>query len=245
MRTLLWSLIIVVAVLAVSSSVYTCGYQQDRLEYVLTDEMIVTNSNLKASEHATDNGDEHVMQTHIKPGRLTGLFNDSNAMQLEAARANGVDPITDVRSAFKLKRPIVRLYTCDVYYIDSTMKYAHPYLVPKAANLLHEIGKAFQDTIKARGGKGYRIRVNSLLRTEHTVAKLRKRNAAATEQSCHLYGTTFDISWTKFDCLDDSYRISLESLKNILAEIVYNFREANRCYAIYERKQGCFHITVR
>ena len=134
MRTLLWSLIIVVAVLAVSSSVYTCGYQQDRLEYVLTDEMIVTNSNLKASEHATDNGDEHVMQTHIKPGRLTGLFNDSNAMQLEAARANGIDPITDVRSAFKLKRPIVRLYTCDVYYIDSTMKYAHPYLVPKAAN---------------------------------------------------------------------------------------------------------------
>ena len=133
MRTLLWSLIIVVAVLAVSSSVYTCGYQQDRLEYVLTDEMIVTNSNLKASEHATDNGDEHVMETHIKPGRLTGLFNDSNAMQLEAARANGIDPITDVRSAFKLKRPIVRLYTCDVYYIDSTMKYAHPYLVPKAA----------------------------------------------------------------------------------------------------------------
>lgn len=47
MRTLLWSLIIVVAVLAVSSSVYTCGYQQDRLEYVLTDEMIVTNSNLR------------------------------------------------------------------------------------------------------------------------------------------------------------------------------------------------------
>ena len=43
MRTLLWSLIIVVAVLAVSSSVYTCAYQQDRLEYVLTDEMIVTN----------------------------------------------------------------------------------------------------------------------------------------------------------------------------------------------------------
>ena len=181
MRTLLWSLIIVVAVLAVSSSVYTCGYQQDRLEYVLTDEMIVTNSNLKASEHATDNGDEHVMQTHIKPGRLTGLFKDSNAMQMEAARANGIEPITDVRSSFKLKRPIVLLYTCDVYYIDSTMKYAHPYLVPKAANLLHEIGKAFQDTIKARGGKGYRIRVNSLLRTEHTVAKLRKRNAAATD----------------------------------------------------------------
>lgn len=244
MRTFFWALAIVVAVIAVSSMVYTCGYSRDDMEYVLTDEMVVPSSGVEAMEQATDDGSEHVMQTLIKPGRLTELFNDSNALQLVAARANGIDPIIDIKSAYRLKRPIVRVSTCDVYYVDS-MKYAHPYLVPKAANLLHDIAKAFQDTIKARGGKGYRVRVNSLLRTEHSVSKLRKRNSAATEQSCHLYGTTFDISWTKFDCLDDSYRISLESLKNILAEIVYNFKEDKRCYAIYERKQGCFHITVR
>ncbi len=244
MRTLLWALLIVVAVILVSSTVYTCGYQQEQPEYVLTDEVVVSGNNQKALEQATDNGSEHVMTTHIKPGRLTALFNDSNALQLNAAQANGINPITDIKSAFHLKRPILHITTCDVYYVDS-MRYAMPYLVPKAAQLLHDIGKAFQDTIKARGGKAYRIRVNSLLRTEHTVSKLRKRNAAATEQSCHLYGTTFDISWTKFDCMDESYKISLESLKNILAEIIYNYREAGKCYAIYERKQGCFHITVR
>lgn len=244
MRTFFWALAIVMAVIAVSSMVYTCGYSRDDMEYVLTDEMVVPSSDVEALEQATDDGSEHVMQTHIKPGRLTELFNDSNALQLVAARANGIDPIIDIKSAYRLKRPIVRVSTCNVYYVDS-MKYAHPYLVPKAANLLYDIAKAFQDTIKARGGKGYRVRVNSLLRTEHSVSKLRKRNSAATEQSCHLYGTTFDISWTKFDCLDDSYRISLESLKNILAEIIYNFKEDKRCYAIYERKQGCFHITVR
>lgn len=244
MRTFFWALAIVASVIAVSSMVYTCGYSRDDMEYVLTDEMVLSGSGADAVEQATDNGSEHVMQTHIKPGRLTELFNDSNALQLQAARANGIDPIIDIKSAYRLKRSIVRVSTCDVYYVDS-MRYAHPYLVPKAAKLLHDIAKAFQDTIKVRGGKGYRVRVNSLLRTEHSVSKLRKRNSAATEQSCHLYGTTFDISWTKFDCLDDSYRISLESLKNILAEIVYNFKDAKRCYAIYERKQGCFHITVR
>ena len=59
------------------------------------------------------------------------------------------------------------------------------------------------------------------------------------------YGTTFDISWVKFDCLDPSMVISLEDLKNILAEVVQDFRKRGRCYAIFERKSGCLHITVR
>ena len=120
-----------------------------------------------------------------------------------------------------------------------------PYLVPKAAQLLKEIGYAFQDSIHKRGGKDYRIKVTSVTRTVYSVGKLMKRNRAATENSCHRYGTTFDISWVKFDCLDPSMVISLEDLKNILAEVVQDFRKQGRCYAIFERKSGCLHITVR
>ena len=120
-----------------------------------------------------------------------------------------------------------------------------PYLVPKAAKLLGDIGKAFRDTVKARGGKEYRIKVTSLMRSSYSVSRLKRRNRAATENSCHLYGTTFDISWTNFDCRDSSYVVSLEDLKNILAEVVYDKREQGRCYAIFERKRGCFHITAR
>ena len=39
--------------------------------------------------------------------------------------------------------------------------------------------------------------------------------------------------------------VSLEDLKNILAEVVQDFRQRGRCYAIFERKSGCLHITVR
>jgi len=120
-----------------------------------------------------------------------------------------------------------------------------PYLVPRATQLLKDIGRAFQDTVRARGGGEYRIKVTSLLRTEYSVSHLRRRNRNASEQSCHRYGTTFDVSWTKFDCLDTTRIASLEDLKNILAEIVEHNRQKGRCYAIYERRQGCFHITVR
>ena len=186
----------------------------------------------------------HHMPTYIVPGRLRDIFLDTNDLQLPAAIRNGIDPITDLHSAWHTKRPLQRIYSCDEYMLD-TLTMSLPYLVPRAAQLLKDIGRDFQDTIRTRGGKDYRIRVTSLLRTDHSVARLKRRNRSATEQSCHRYGTTFDISWVKFDCLDSTHVISLEDLKNILAEIVYNQRQRGRCYAIYERRQGCFHITVK
>ena len=185
----------------------------------------------------------HSMVTHIVPGRLMDIFCDTNDLQLQAAQKHGIRPIEGV-NAYALSRPLVKLNTCDAYAVD-TMWYSLPYLVPRAQHLLHDIGKAFADTVKARGGKEYRIFVTSALRTEYSVRRLKRRNRAATEQSCHRFGTTFDVSWTRFDCRDSSYVISLEDLKNILAEIVYDKRQQGRCYAMFERKQGCFHITVR
>ena len=189
-------------------------------------------------------GTVHRMVTRVPPGRLKELFNDTNDLQLPAARRRGIRPITGIGSAYDVGRPLVRMATCDAYAVD-TMWFSLPYLVPRAARLLHDIGQAFRDTIKARGGPEYRIRLTSALRTDYSVARLKRRNRAATEQSCHRYGTTFDVSWTKFDCRDSSHVVSEEDLKNILAEIIWDKRQQGRCFAIFERRQGCFHITVR
>jgi hypothetical protein len=186
----------------------------------------------------------HHLPTYIEQRPLKEIFNDSNALQLEAAEQNGFKPVTSLRDAYAIDRPLIRIYSCDAYLLDD-LTASVPYLVPKAAQLLKEIGYAFQDTIRKRGGKEYRIKVTSVTRTDFSVSKLMKRNRAATENSCHRYGTTFDISWVKFDCLDPARPISLEDLKNVLAEIIYSFRQQGRCFAIFERKQGCFHITVR
>ena len=186
----------------------------------------------------------HRLPTYIEQRPLKVIFNDTNDLQLVAARQNGIRPVTTLSDAYHIDKPLIRIYSCDAYMLDD-LKASVPYLVPKAAQLLKEIGYAFQDTVRKRGGKEYRIKVTSVMRTNYSVAKLRRRNRAATENSCHLYGTTFDISWVKFDCMDPSMVVSLEDLKNILAEVVQDFRRQGRCYAIFERKSGCLHITVR
>ena len=186
----------------------------------------------------------HRLPSYIEQRPLKEIFNDSNALQLQAAEKNGFTPVNSLRDAYRIDRPLIRIYSCDAYMLDE-LTMSVPYLVPKAAQLLKEIGYAFQDSIRKRGGKAYRIKVTSVTRTDYSVSKLRRHNRSATERSCHRYGTTVDISWVKFDCLDPSMVISLEDLKNILAEVVLDFKRQGRCYAIFERKSGCLHITVR
>ena len=119
-----------------------------------------------------------------------------------------------------------------------------PYLVTQAARLLHDIGRSFSDTIEARGGSKYKIRVTSVTRTDHSVAKLRRNNVNATVESAHRYGTTFDISYIKFIPCDSSRVIATQDLRGILAEILKNMRDKGRCLVKYEKKQGCFHVTA-
>lgn len=187
-----------------------------------------------------------VHRTNVNPigGSLREVFCDSNAVHLAAAHQIGFSPITNLKSAYAIARAIQRIYTCKAYHVDD-LTHSMPYLVPKAAKLLYDIGTEFSDTVFARSGASYRIKVTSLTRTDMTVARLRRHNRNATVESAHRYGTTFDISYARFMCLDESNIISLEDLKNILAEILNKKRNDNLCYVKFERKQGCFHITAR
>ena len=186
----------------------------------------------------------HSIPVHIVPGRLRSIFNDTNGMHISAAESIGIKPIKSLRDAYNLQRPVVRIATNDHYTVDS-LTHSMPFLVPEAAQLLDDIGRRFADTIRARGGHEYRIKVTSVLRTDRSVAKLRRRNRNASEQSAHCYATTFDISYAKFICLDSTFIVSLADLKNILGEILYDERDKGRCYVKFETKQGCFHITAR
>ena len=232
------------------TSVTSCGHgnkeQQDTTawDYKAPPPMPVNRSILGDSIELANDADVHRLPTYIEQRPLKEIFNDTNALHLEAAVKNGFKPVSSLSDAYRIDKPLIRIFSCDAYMVDD-LNASVPYLVPKAAQLLKEIGYAFQDSVRKRGGKTYRIKVTSVTRTDYSVAKLMRRNRAATENSCHRYGTTVDISWVKFDCLDPSMVVSLEDLKNILAEVVQDFRRQGRCYAIFERKSGCLHITVR
>lgn len=176
-------------------------------------------------------------------GYLASVFNDINEVHLEVAKKSGLKPIENLKDAYAINVPIEKVENCDEFYLED-LTHSYPYLVPKAHELLKDIGRMFTETVKSRCGQTYIIRVTSILRTEHSVSRLRRRNVNATENSAHQYGTTFDISYVKFNQTNPNYILSQECLKNVLGEVLYDLRKQGRCYVKYERKQGCFHITA-
>jgi len=178
-------------------------------------------------------------------GPLRKAFNDSNYVHLNAARELGIEPIASDADIMRMRRPVVKIRSCAEYYVEP-LTHSYPYLVPEAAELLADIGRNFNDSLAARGGGDYRIKVTSVLRTPVTVKRLRRVNRNAVEESTHSYGTTFDISYSKFICDSDrAPHRTFEDLKNLLAEILHDLRAEGRCYVKYEARQSCFHITTR
>ena len=174
-------------------------------------------------------------------------FNDSNHVQLVAAQQWGVSPVKDREDAEQRKQELVYI-ACSPYYDVAHLDASIPYLVPHAAILLQDIGIAFTDSLLARNMQSYRIVVSSVLRSEADVVRLRRTNKNATEQSCHLYGTTFDINYTVFHPVGSSREVDRDMeirLKKILGQVLNDLRSQDRCYVKYERVQPCFHITVR
>lgn len=183
------------------------------------------------------------MKINSVGGNLGRVFNDSNYRHLEAAGEIGISPIGSLESAWHAGRPLVRLETCREYFLDN-LTHSLPYLVPEAEALLRDIGAAFIDSLNARGGGSYRVKVTSVLRTEESVSRLRRVNRNATTTSAHIFGTTFDISYSKFICDSVTVPRTQEDMKNLLGEVMKDMRDRGRCFVKYERKQGCFHVTA-
>ena len=178
-------------------------------------------------------------------GSYATIFNDSNYIHWRAADSLGINILSDPRSHWQLRRPLVKLTSCKDFYVDS-LTHSVPYLVPEAAALVHEIGQRFNDSLRSRGGGNYRIRLTSVLRTPSGVSRLRRRNVNAVDSSVHQLATTFDISYARFAAFEPvTVARTTDDLKGLLSEILYDMRNEGKCYVKYERKQPCFHITVR
>lgn len=176
-------------------------------------------------------------------------FPDSNDLQLSAAERWGVSPVKNRANAEARKRELVYIGSNPYYRVDP-LHQSIPYLVPHAALLLQDIGQAFFDSLQMKGVPLHRFIVTSVLRTEEDVARLRRFNKNATERSCHLFGTTFDITYNRYETVEDPdgphrREVNNDTLKWILSEVLRDQRDQNRCYIKYEKKQPCFHITVR
>lgn len=189
--------------------------------------------------------DDDIVRLHVDcpPGRLHDVFCDSNILHYEAGERLGVEPIDRDSLVWPVRRPLVRIASNRHYCVDE-LRYSYPYLVPEGKRLLDDISRRFHDSLAARGGGDYRLKITSLLRTRHSVARLRRVNRASVDSSAHLFGTTFDISFTYFPYSGAGPHRSQDDLKSLLAEILYLERSEGRCLVVYEHRPGCFHITA-
>jgi len=176
-------------------------------------------------------------------------FPDLNDIQLASAQRYGVQPVANREDAEMRKSELV-FVGANPYFFVQPLSRSIPYLVPRASVLLQDIGRAFFDSLDVKGLPLHKIIVTSVLRSKDDVARLRRYNRNATENSCHQYGTTFDITYNRYKTVEDPdgpkrREVRNDTLKWILSEVLRDMRAQNRCYVKYEVKQGCFHITTR
>ena len=175
-------------------------------------------------------------------------FPDQQDVQILAANKYGVNPVQNREVAEHSKGKLVYVGSNPFFYVDK-LNSSIPYLVPRASVLLQDIGRAYFDSLQIKGIPLHKIIVTSILRTKDDVAKLRTRNGNATENSCHLYGTTFDVCYNRYKQIQTRQQprrqVQNDTLKWVLSEVLRDMRDRNRCLVKYEVKQGCFHITVK
>ena len=170
-------------------------------------------------------------------------FADVNEAHLEKARAIGLKAIPAKRDNIDTSS-LERIEDDDFLVVDK-LCYSVPYLTRGAAEELHRIAKAFSDSLESKQFPDYKLVVSSILRTEEDVQRLRRSgNPNASDNSAHCYGTTFDITYTRYwrDVETDEFMQPYE-LTKILAEVLRDEKNAGRCLVKYERKEHCFHIT--
>lgn len=177
---------------------------------------------------------------------------DTQDQHIISAMEHGIQPVATHRAVlWKARRHQLVSISGSPFFVVEKMNYSMPYLVPKAKDLLTTISLNFLDSLRSKGMKLYLPIVTSALRSTLDVKKLTRNNRNATENSCHSYGTTFDITYSRYMPLTgiptpvDSAEWKRSELKLTLAEVLFDLRNEGKCFVKHEHRQPCFHITVR
>lgn len=175
--------------------------------------------------------------------KLTDRIPDYSA----SARITGIERCSDENDiAIRVASgQLLRVGNSSRYRVGE-MTHSYPYLTPNSRKLLNEIGKRFNKKVARDGLKGSKFIITSMTRTSEMIRLLGKTNINASDNSPHLNGNAFDISYSRFhirklnvtEC-DKWY------MKEALAEVIWELRQEKKCWATYEKKQGCFHVVSR
>lgn len=121
-------------------------------------------------------------------------------------------------------------------YSIQKLTHSRAFLNQTAYNVLKDISAKFlQET-------DHQLSISSLTRTEKSQRSLSRVNSNATKgHSSHSFGASFDISYSKYGNKTGRNYVN----ERILQELLDRMVEEGKIYYIKERRQPCFHVTVR
>ena len=120
-------------------------------------------------------------------------------------------------------------------YLVRKLDHSKPLLMKKAVLFLDKLSMNYKQKCEMSHLYYIPFEITSATRTIQSVGKLSKSNNNAIENSAHLRGKTFDISYRAFS----GYEKQLDLFISALNEL----KQQKKCYVKYERN-GCLHITV-
>lgn len=176
-------------------------------------------------------------------------FPDSNSVHMEQSLLWGINPMMTATDITSNKQKLVYVGYSPYYSVD-TLKCSAPYLVPRAAVLLQDIGRNFYDSLQVKGIPLHQIVVSSILRSKEDLDKLGSTNGNVSKNSCHQYATTFDINYNVYKTVQapggpQRREVRNDTLKWVLSEVLNDLRKNDRCLVKYEKLQPCYHVTVK
>lgn len=131
-------------------------------------------------------------------------------------------------------------------YVVEKMTFSYPCVTRATKDLIDEIAEQLREKTSQKGLIGVKFYITSMTRKTDNLRKLRRYNGNASENSPHLYGNAFDISYKRFIArkwmLTNCDR---KFLKEALAEVIWQLRSENKCWATYEKVQNCFHVVAK
>jgi hypothetical protein len=182
-----------------------------------------------------------------KQKEFSRKLNDKIVEYSAAAKLTGIKVCKDEKELKKRisEGKLVKVKSGN-YYIVEKMTFSYPCVTRESKILIDEIAEKLSAKASQKGLTGVRFYITSMTRISDNMKSLRRSNGNASANSPHLYGNTFDISYKRFvahkwvltNC-DKKF------LKEALAEVIWQLKEDNQCWATYEKVQNCFHIVSR
>jgi hypothetical protein len=131
-------------------------------------------------------------------------------------------------------------------YVVERMTFSYPCITKDSKVLLDEIATRLREKTLQKGLTGVKFFITSMTRKTDNVRSLRRYNGNASVNSPHLYGNAFDISYKRFIARKWILtNCDKKFLKEALAEVIWQLRSENRCWATYEKVQNCYHVVAR